>query len=146
LGFCDIKKQESSQKGAKMKRRLTKWAVWYMVTVMCLVGITPRLYAGLSPSEITALSQSDRHSDLQKIQKVLESKMIRERLKQLGFSEEGIQNRLNQLPDDQIHQVASNLDELDVGGSATGVLISILVIIILGIIVYYLLTHKIEIK
>ena len=129
-----------------MKRKLAKWIIWYMVTVMCVIGITPRLYAGLSPSEVMVLSQSDRHSDLQKIQKVLESKMIRERLKQLGFSEEGIQNRLNQLPDDQIHQVASNLDELDVGGSATGVLISILVIIILGIIVYYLLTHKIEIK
>ena len=129
-----------------MKRKLTKWVIWYMATVMCLIGITPRLYAGLSPSEVIALSQSDRHADLQKIQKVLELKMIRERLKQLGFSEEGIQNRLNQLPDDQIHQISSKLDELDVGGDGAEVVIAVLVIIILGVIIYYLLGHRIEIR
>jgi len=117
-----------------------------MATVMCLIGITPRLYAGLSPSEVIALSQSDRHSDLQKIQTALESKMIRERLKQLGFSEEGVQNRLNQLTDDQIHQIALKVDELNIGGDGVEVVIAILVIIILGVIIYLLLGHRIEIR
>jgi len=129
-----------------MKRKLTKWVIWYMATVMCLIGITPRLYAGLSPSEVIALSQSDRHSDLQKIQTALESKMIRERLKQLGFSEEGVQNRLNQLTDDQIHQIALKVDELNIGGDGVGVVIAILVIIMLGVIIYLLLGHRIEIR
>lgn len=129
-----------------MKRKLTKWVIWYMATVMCLIGITPRLYAGLSPSEVIALSQSDRHSDLQKIQTALESKMIRERLKQLGFSEEGVQNRLNQLTDDQIHQIALKVDELNIGGDGVEVVIAILVIIILGVIIYLLLGHRIEIR
>jgi len=129
-----------------MKRRLAKCVTWYMVTVMCLIGITPRLYAGLSPSEVIALSQSDRHSDLQKIQKVLESKIIHERLRQLGFSEEGIQNRLSQLPDEQIHQIALKVDELNVGGDGVEVVIAILLIIILGVIIYYLLGHRIEIR
>jgi len=129
-----------------MKRKLTKWVIWYMATVMCLIGITPRLYAGLSPSEVIALSQSDRHADLQKIQTALESKMIRERLKQLGFSEEGVQNRLNQLTDDQIHQIALKVDELNIGGDGVEVVIAILVIIILGVIIYLLLGHRIEIR
>ena len=129
-----------------MKRKLVKWVTWYMVIVMCLIGMTPRLYAGLAPSEVIALSQSDRHSDLQKIQKILESKIIHERLKQLGFSEEGIQNRLNQLTDDQIHQIALKVDELNVGGNGAEVVIAILLIVILAVIIYLLLGHRIEIR
>ena len=128
-----------------MKRKLAKWIIWYMVTVMCVIGITPRLYAGLSPSEVIALSQSDRHSDLQKIQKVLESKMIRERLRQLGFSEEGIQNRLHQLTNDQIHQIALNVDELNVGGDGAAVFIIILLILILAGVIIYVTGHRISI-
>jgi hypothetical protein len=128
-----------------MKRKLAKWIIWYMVTVMCVIGITPRLYAGLSPSEVMVLSQSDRHSDLQKIQKVLESKMIRERLRQLGFSEEGIQNRLHQLTNDQIHQIALNVDELNVGGDGAAVFIIILLILILAGVIIYVTGHRISI-
>jgi hypothetical protein len=128
-----------------MKRKLAKWIIWYMVTVMCVIGITPRLYAGLSPSEVIVLSQSDRHSDLQKIQKVLESKMIRERLRQLGFSEEGIQNRLHQLTNDQIHQIALNVDELNVGGDGAAVFIIILLILILAGVIIYVTGHRISI-
>ena len=129
-----------------MKRTLAKWVTWYMVAVMCFIGITPRLYAGLSPSEVIALSETDRHADLQKIQKILESKMIRDRLKQLGFSEEGIQNRLNQLTDEQIHQIALKVDELNVGGNGGEVIIAVLLIIILAVIIYFLLVHRIEIR
>jgi hypothetical protein len=128
-----------------MKRKLAKWITWYMVTVMCVIGITPRVFAGLSPSEVIALSQSDRHSDLQKIQKVLESKMIRERLKQLGFSEEGIQNRLHQLTNDQIHQIALQVDELNVGGDGGTAVIIILLILILAGIIIYVTGHRISI-
>jgi len=129
-----------------MKRKLAKWITGYMVTVMCVIGITPRVYAGLSPSELISLSQSDRHSDLQKIQKVLESKMIRERLKQLGFSEEGIQNRLHQLTDDQIHQIASKVDELNIGGDgAAAVIIVLLILILIGLIIY-VTGHRIVIQ
>jgi hypothetical protein len=134
------------QRGEKMKRKLAKWVIWYMATVMCLIGITPRLYAGLSPSEVTALSQSARHSDLQKIQKVLESKMIRERLKQMGFSEEGIQNRLNQLTDNQIHQIASKVDELNVGGDGGTVVIIVLLVLILAALIIYVTGHRIVIQ
>ncbi len=121
-----------------MKRKLVKWVTWYMVTVMCLIGMTPRLYAGLAPSEVIALSQSDRHSDLQNIQKILESKIIYERLKQLGFSEEGIQNRLNQLTDDQIHQIALKVDELKVGGNAFEAVV-LAVLLIAFLVVFFFL-------
>ena len=122
-----------------MPRRLSKWITWYMVSVMFLLGITPGVYAGFSPSELITLSQIDRNSDLLKIQKVLEAKMIRERLSQLGFTEEGIQQRLYQLSDEQIHQIALKIDELRVGGDAgEAVIIGFVVIIFIVAVVYFL--------
>jgi hypothetical protein len=72
--------------------------------------------------------------------------MISERLRQLGFAEEGIQQRLNQLSDEQIHRLALKMDELKVGGNGAEVFISVLVIAILVVILIYLLGHKIAIK
>jgi len=79
----------------------------------------------------------DRSSDLEKIRKVLEMKMVRERLKELGFTPGEVEKRLTQLGDHQIHQLALNLDELQVGGSGWAVLIVVLLVaLIIGVIIY----------
>ena len=129
-----------------MKRKLAKWVTWYMVSAMFFIGITPGVYADFSPSELISLSQVDRNSDLLKIQKVLESKMIRERLSQLGFTEEGIQQRLSQFSDEQIHQIAMKIDELKVGGDAGEAVILGFVIVILIVVVIYFLGYRLVIK
>lgn len=135
-------KEERRIKNLKLK----KVVVWYMVGIMFLLGVTPRIEAGFSPSEGINLPASERMVDLKKIQKVLQTKMITERLKQLGFTEESIQNRLHQLSDEQLHQLAIKLDELKVGGNGAEVVISLFVIAILIVILVYLLGHKITIK
>ena len=128
-----------------MERKLTNWVLWYMVTVMFLFGITPKVDAGFSPSELIGQSQGDRSRDVEKIQKFLEAKMIRERLQAFGFSQEEIQARLNLLTDDQIHQVASKLDEIKVGGDGGEVIIAVLLIAILVVLIIYLSGHKVVI-
>ena len=127
-------------------KKMEKWVTWYMVAVMFLIGITPRVYADFSPSEVMTLSSIERQSDLQKIQKVIESKMIRERLKDLGFTQDEIQTRLNQLNEEQIHQLALRLDEVNVGGDGGEVLIVILLIAILLVLIIYLMGHRVVIK
>lgn len=117
-----------------------------MVGVMFILGITPRIEASLAPSEMINLPTAERMADLKKIQKILETKMVKERLKQLGFTEENIQNRLQELSDEQIHQFARKLDELRVGGNGAEVVISLFVIAILIVILIYLLGHRIIIK
>lgn len=129
-----------------MQKRLKKMVIWYMVGVMFILGITPRIEAGLAPSEVINLPAAERMADLKKIQKVLETKMVKERLKQLGFTEDSIQNRLQQLSDEQLHQFALKLDELKVGGNGAEVVISLFVIAILIVILIYLLGHRIAIK
>jgi len=117
---------------------------WYLVVAMFIIGIAPRVDAGLAPSEIIALSQTDRAEDLTKIQKVLELKAVSERLTQLGFAQKEIKNRLDQLSDQQIHQAALQLDDLNVGqGDALGIIIALLVIAILLVILLNLTGRRV---
>ena len=92
------------------------------------------------------LLQPDRQSDIQKIQKVLEVKMVFERLKSFGFTQDEIQARLNQLNDQQIHLMVQKLDELNVGGDGGEVVIAILLIAILVVLIIYLSGHRVVIK
>jgi hypothetical protein len=110
---------------------------------MVLLGAVPRVFAGLSPSEAINLSKDPRINDLGKVQKVLEMRMVRERLEKLGFTQEEIQIRLDQLDDKQLHELALNLDELRVAGNGTGVIIAVVLIGILIVLLLLYLSKKI---
>jgi len=130
-----------------MRKSFMKHVTWCLVVAMFVIGITPRLYAGFSPSEVVGLSPVDRASDMEKIQKAIETKMVGERLKQIGLTPGEIQKTLNQLSDQQIHQLSLQLDELKVGGDggwvAFGVVITLAAIAVL---VIYLTGHEIVIR
>jgi len=123
-----------------------KWITWYLVMAMFVIGITPRVYAGFSPSEIIALSPAERSADVQKIQKFLEMKMVRERLKEFGLTPDEIQARLSQLSDPQIHQLAVKLDDLKLGGDGLGIIIFLLVVVILVIVILQVTGHRVVVK
>jgi len=130
-----------------MRKSLNKCIIWYLVMAMFIIGITPRVYAGFSPSDIISLSPSERTSDLQKIQKFLEMKMVRERLKELRISPEEIQARLDQVSDSQLHQLTLKLDELKVGAdSGLGIIIFLLMVLIVVVIILQVTGHKVVVK
>jgi len=127
-----------------MRIPLMKHVAWYLVIVMFIIGIAPRVDAGLAPSEIIALSNADRNADLGKIQKILETKAVSKRLSQFGLNQDEIQKRLAQLSDQQIHQVALQLDNLRIGqNDAFAVIIALLVIAILIVVLLKLTGHKV---
>ena len=129
-----------------MRKGIRKWITWYLIAAMCVIGLTPRVYAGFSPSEVIGLSPVERSADLQKVQKFLEMKMVRERLKELGLTQEEIQSRLGQLNAEQLHRVALKLDDLTVAGDGLGVVIALLVIAILVILIIQLTGHRVVVK
>jgi len=130
-----------------MKSSWMKMISCYLVVAMFVIGITPRVYAGFSPSEAISILTFDRSSDLEKIRKVLEMKMVRERLKEFGFTPNEIEKKLSQLSDQQIHQLAVQLDELKVGGNGWAWLLVIVVLIAIGIVVYFYVTgHRVVIE
>lgn len=121
-----------------------KHIAWYLVAAMFIIGVAPRVDAGLAPSEIIAIAQGERTADLDKIRQALEVKAVSERLHQFGLSREDIQNRIVQLNDQQIHQIALQLDDLKVGQSdAIGLVIGLLVIAILVVVLLKLTGHRV---
>ena len=122
-----------------MRMPLTRYVSWYLVFAMFLIGIAPKVDAGLTPSELIAMSQTDRNADLEKIRQVLEMKMVGERLKQLGLTQAEIQTRLNSISDQQLHKFALQLDDLRVGGDGgAGLAIVVLLIIVLFLMIMML--------
>jgi hypothetical protein len=130
-----------------MKMFLRKSVTWYLVAAMLVIGITPPVNAGFSPSEVIGLSPAERSADLQKVRKFLEMKRVGERLRELGLAPGEVQSRLDQLNDQQIHELALRVDELAIAGdSGLGIVIAILIIAILVVILVYLLQGRIAIK
>ncbi len=127
-----------------MRIPFMKHVTWYLVIAMFIIGIAPRVDAGLAPSEIIALTQIDRSADLVKIQKVLEVKAISERLMQFGLTQDEVQKRLIQLSDQQIHQIALQLDDLKIGqDDALTLIIALLFIAVLVVVLLKLTGHKV---
>jgi len=127
-----------------MRIPFMKHISWYLVIAMFIISIAPRVEAGFSPSEIISFAKAERAADLEKIQKVLEVKAISERLKQLGLTQNEIQQRLAQLSDQQVHQIALQLDNIKVGqDDALTIIIALLVIAILVVILLKLTGHKV---
>ena len=119
----------------------------YLACAIFIIGIAPRVDASFAPSGILLPVQTDRTADLETLQKALEQKMVKERLANLGLTPDEIQARLGQLSDQQLHNVAKQLDTLKVGGdSGIGIVIGILVIVILVVVLIQLTGHRVIIK
>jgi hypothetical protein len=87
-----------------------------------------------------APGEGDRASDVRAVQSALESKVVRERLKELGLSEKEIQSRLDKLSDRDVHQLALRARALNAGGhdDGGGLVFGLLLIALLVLLIIYL--------
>ncbi len=129
-----------------MRRRIFVQVVtWYMVAVMIVFGFVPRVEAGFLASQTSQESQN-RTEDLGAIQKALEMRMVSETMEKFGMTKAEVKSRLDVMTDAQIHQLATNLDEVRVGGDGLGVIVVLLVIAILVVVIIELTGHKVIVK
>ena len=123
----------------KMRRTMMflQVLVWALVMTTLVTGVfPPEVQAMLAPPSATASESGtglDRAADLQKVQNVLETKVVSQRLADYGLSQEEISARVNRLSDAHLHQLA------------TQIVVALLVIAILAVILVYLLGHRIAI-
>ncbi|HAG51664.1 MAG TPA: hypothetical protein DHU69_02520 [Deltaproteobacteria bacterium] len=87
-----------------------------------------------------------READIDKIQRVLESKIVSQRLAELGLSMDAINSRLNELNNAEMHQFASQLESLMPGGDTIIAIMGLLVIVILVLVILQLTGHKVVVK
>ncbi|MEN2986428.1 MAG: PA2779 family protein [Thermodesulfovibrionaceae bacterium] len=115
----------------------------YLSFAILIIGFAQSVSAALVPSEVTL---STKTQDLEKIQKFLEMKIISQRLKDFGYSEKEIIDRLSKLDDNTLHSLALKIDELKVAGDAGAAVILALVIIALVLLIINLTGHRVVIK
>jgi len=116
-----------------------------LVVSMVLISIVPQVDAAFISSD-ESFSYNMRLQDTATIKKVLEQKLVKQRLKSLGYSEDEVKARLDMLSDNELHRFATQLDALIAGGDALSVLVAILVIVGIIALILYITDKRIVIQ
>jgi len=82
-----------------------------------------------------------REVNLTKIRKMLENKLVAEKLRSHGLSTEEVNQKLEKMGDAQIHQLAALSDKLTAGGDS-GVAIAIVVLVVFVIVIILLIVLR----
>ena len=97
----------------KKKRSLLKSAFVWMLAVATTMSMTmpSKGWAMLAPADgAVAAGDSTRAQDAQAVQTALETEMIRERLADFNVTPEQVNERLAQMSNEEVHQVAQQID------------------------------------
>ncbi len=125
------------------KTQLFKSITLYLVVATFFMTLPAQGWAMFIPS---GQSASVRQSDLSCIQKTLETAMIKQRLADFGLSPEDAAARINSLSDEQIHQLAANLDSVQAGADDVGLLIFLLLVAILVVVLLQTSGHRVIVR
>lgn len=107
---------------------------WAMVASMILVGAVPA-NAGFVGSKTVDVPEFDRDADLAKVRTVLEQKVVRQRLTDLGYSGKDVEERLSDMTDAQVHRIATDLNETRTGKGVIGAVIGVLLVVLLVVVI-----------
>ena len=116
-----------------------------LVVSMALLSIVPQVDAAFISSD-ESFSYNMRQQDTATIKKVLEQKLVKQRLKALGYSEDEVKARLDKLSDNELHRFATQLDALAAGGDVLGVLVAILVIVGIIALILFITGKRVSIQ
>jgi hypothetical protein len=126
-------------------RPLVIYLVLALVAISSAAGPAQAMQIPAAPDAAVA-SSPERSADLAKVQKVLESKELRQKLLDHGLTPEETEARIASLSDEQLHRLASNLDAVQAGGDALSTLLFLALIALLVVLIIYLMEGRIEIK
>lgn len=115
----------------------------YLIVAILVIGTVQSLGAEVIPSEMTLNTTS---YDLEKIQKFLEMKIVSQRLKDFGYSDKEIMDKLSTLDEQTLHKLALKIDEMKIAGDAGAAIILALVIIALVVLIINLTGHRVVVK
>jgi len=113
-----------------------------VIATTLAMTLPPQGWAMLAPANLmSAVSgkSASRDEDLKTIQSTLESRIVRQRLSEFKLTPEQVNQRMSQLTDAQVHQVAMQIRTINPGGDAgLGIIVGLLVIGILVLLFVYL--------
>lgn len=117
-----------------------------LAVAMLAIGAVPAKSMAYVVGSEAVVAEHSREADIARIQRVLESKLVSDKLSQAGLTQDEINGKIGQLSDDEVHSFASQLDSLYPGGDGLGVVIGLLIIVILVLVILKLSDRKIVIR
>ena|SRR5204863_7233176 len=108
------------------------------VLVFSLMPMETEAMVAPADESIISAGGSSRTEDLQMVRKVLEQKIIQQRLQDIGLSQDSINARLDRMSDGQLHAMATQLNSVIPAGSSdtvwtiVGILLIVLLVILLA--------------
>jgi hypothetical protein len=97
-------------------RRVSAAMAAVMFALTIVLGTFAPAIAMLAPDPTSQL-QSQRSGDLATVQKLLETKIVQQRLQDIGLTSDEMLAKVSKLSDSQIHQIAVQVDSVFAGGS-----------------------------
>lgn len=119
-----------------MKIRTTSLPNW-MKSLSCTLAFLFTLsasfpvQAAMIPSELITESGPSRTEALASIQRMLETKVLRDRLAQLNFTPSEIEVRLAAATDEEVHMLAREADKVEAGAGVLEILVAILLVLLI---------------
>lgn len=99
--------------------RSTRWFAYnviFMVSITFFQGITPQsVVAGIIRSNEGKYSH-DREQDIEKLKTLLEKKIVQKKLLEYGIPPEFIREKINGMSNEDLHILASKINQLPEGG------------------------------
>jgi hypothetical protein len=129
-------------------RKLRLGTALIVVLSMSALNVSPAL-AGLAPSRTSGATTivAPRDADLLVAQRVLENKVVAQKLRDYGVTTADAQLRLAGMSDGDLHTLASASRGLPSGGDGTvGALIGVCVLVILVIVILRLMNRQVIVR
>ncbi len=123
----------------------TKQIALALIMGLFIIGSIPAQSLAYMASSGNLAAASTRAADMDKVQRLLESKVVAQKLGQAGLSVPEVKTRLAKLSDQDLHSFAKQVDTLYPGGDL-GVVIAILIIVILVLVILKIQNKKIIIQ
>jgi hypothetical protein len=112
----------------------------------CLL-VSPAVAGMVGAITSQGVSSETRQDEISRIQRALETEIVKEKLKAHGLTPGEIDQKLEGLSEGQIHLLAQASDQVLAGGDdALGVIIAILVIVLLVVIILKLSDKTVVVK
>ncbi len=126
------------------KPLLAIFAAFYLSSLM-----TAPSWAGmigsLSASQ-PATNHEVRESEVAKVQRALETEIVKSKFEAYGLNPAEISARLQVMTDEQVHLLAQATDDVLAGGDGLGLLIGVLLVVLLVIVILKVTGHSVIVK
>lgn len=124
---------------------LKKSYIYVTLTLAIILACIPSNSSAMPISSKLSSGETsnNRDNDINKIAVELEKKIVREKLFSLGMTSNYVMKKINELSNEEIHQLAVKVEDIKAAGDAWGAIAAVLILAMIVILVLELLGRRV---